>query len=418
MSLYLLALRHLWSRPRQTVLIFLGVTFGSVAFVTISGFFDGFQGFLVDQLVNNDAHIKITAPEEVVTDQSLDSAFFGGKEVHAFWHTSPSGRRTYPQIRDFQNWVQILNGDPRVEAFSSHLTTQANILQKGQIVPVSIVGMLPYQIERVTTLKEYVTEGDLQSLATGGGKLLLGEGVMTRLGAKVGQSVLLEVSGHKAMPFKIAGRFSTGIQALDDGRVYGYLPEVQLASGRLGQVNEIAVRLFAYSDAHHIASSWASFSEDKVLSWDQISANFLSIFKLQDALRVLVIFAITIVAGFGVYNVLNMVVNQKKKEIAILRSMGYRSGHIVRLFLTQGLLVGFAGGLTGVILGFLACLYLETIPFSGGPMGNLGHLRISFAPGIYLSAMALSLCSATIAGLLPARAAGKLTPIEIIRSGE
>ncbi len=417
MNLNRLALRHLMSRPRQTLLIYLGVTFGALAFVTISGFFMGFQAFLVDQLVNNDAHLKISAPEEVVTDQSLDHAFFGDGFAHVFWQSSPSGRRTYPQISDFQNWVKILEGDPRVEAFSSHLTAQANIIQKGQVLPVSLIGMVPYQIEKVTTLKEFVIEGELASLSAGGGRLLAGEGVMNRLGAKVGQTVLVQVPGRKPIPFQIAGRFATGIQALDDSRVYGYLPEVQLASGRLGQINEIAVRLFNYSGAAEMANAWSSLSEDKIVSWDQASANILSVFKLQNALRTLVISVITIVAGFGVYNVLNMVVNQKKKEIAILRSMGFRSGHVLRLFLVQGLVVGFAGGITGVAVGFLACLYLQTIPFSGGPFGSLGHLRISFAPSIYLSAMGLSMISATIAGFLPARAAGKLTPIEIIRSG-
>ncbi len=417
MNINRLAIRHLKSRPRQTMLIFLGVTFGSLAFVTISGFFEGFQGFLVDQLVNNDAHIKISAPEEVVTENSLDVAFFGKEMARVFWNASPSGRRTDPTIADYQNWYSILGRDPRVEAFSSHLTAQANVVQKGLVVPVSLIGVIPNQIERVTTLKEFVLEGSLDSLATGGGNLLAGQGVLDKLGARIGQTVFIEVPGRKATPFKIVGRFATGIRALDETRIYGYLPEVQLAAGRAGQINEIAVRLHNYSLANEVAGAWASFSDDKVLSWDEISANVLSVFEIQNVLRILVIGVITVVAGFGIYNVLNMVVNQKKKEIAILRSMGYRSSHVLHLFLVQGLIVGVAGGLTGVVLGFLACLYLETIPFSGGPVGNMGHLRISFAPSIYFSAMMLSMVSSTIAGFLPARAAGRMTPIEIIRSG-
>src|SRR5690606_22486938 len=120
------------------------------------------------QLVNNDAHIKISAPEEVVTEESLDRAFFGDQVLQVFWHTSPSGRRTYPKIADYQNWFTILQQDPRVEAFSSHLTSQANVVQKGLVVPVSLIGVIPHQIERVTTLKEYVVEGSLTTLATGG----------------------------------------------------------------------------------------------------------------------------------------------------------------------------------------------------------------------------------------------------------
>jgi lipoprotein-releasing system permease protein len=177
------------------------------------------------------------------------------------------------------------------------------------------------------------------------------------------------------------------------------------------------VRLRDFSHAAEIATTWATITGDKVQSWDQINANFFSIFKIQNTMRYLMIAVILVVAGFGIYNVLNMTVTQKRKEIAILRSMGFETSDIIFLFFSQGLILGFLGGLIGLVIGYWICLYLQTVPFGGGPLGGAGYLQISIKPAIYLQAMGLAVFSASLASILPARAAGKMTPIEIIRSG-
>ena len=98
--------------------------------------------------------------------------------------------------------------------------------------------------------------------------------------------------------------------------------------------------------------------------------------------------------------------------------MGYESREVILLFFTQGFLLGVVGTCLGLIAGFCAGLYLQTIPFGGGPMGGgTGHLIVSFAPNIYLQAACVGLLSSIIASILPAIAAGKLTPIQIIREG-
>jgi lipoprotein-releasing system permease protein len=92
-----------------------------------------------------------------------------------------------------------------------------------------------------------------------------------------------------------------------------------------------------------LATAWANFGPEKVESWDQINANVFDVFRIQDAIRFLSIGAIMVVAGFGIYNVLNMMVIQKRRDIAILRSMGYSTREIISLFFTQGFLLGITG---------------------------------------------------------------------------
>lgn len=127
--------------------------------------------------------------------------------------------------------------------------------------------------------------------------------------------------------------------------------------------------------------------------------------------------SILIVAGFGIFNILNMTVTQKRKEIAILRSIGFEPNDIVVLFLSQGLILGLIGGIVGILLGYGVCEYMATLSVgSGRAMGTTGKMLVSFESGIYFRGFALAFLSCLVAALLPARAAGRLRPMEIVRS--
>ena len=111
-----------------------------------------------------------------------------------------------------------------------------------------------------------------------------------------------------------------------------------------------------------------------------------------------------------------MAVTHKRREIAILRSMGYEPRDVLSLFFVQGIILGFLGGLVGAVMGYFACYFMSTIEVSAARGLGGNRMLVSFAPIIYVKGFFLAFLSATVASLLPARAAGKLTPIEIIRS--
>jgi lipoprotein-releasing system permease protein len=161
------------------------------------------------------------------------------------------------------------------------------------------------------------------------------------------------------------------------------------------------------------ADAWELTSTDKVESWEEANANFMEIFTIQDIVRWSVTFAILVVAGFGVYNVLSIMVTQKKREIAILRSIGYPPKYILELFLIQGMMLGVTGAIIGLSVGHGVNLYLATIKLGHG---GVGKMLISFSPTIYIIGFLLAFISAILASFLPAHGASKLTPLDIIRS--
>jgi lipoprotein-releasing system permease protein len=413
-----IALKYLWERKKQTFYTLLGVFFGTMAYVGVSGFFVGFQGFMVQQLVNNAAQVHIEARENYLSEHILDSPFFGSQVRHVFWVNPPAGVEGFREVQDPVKWYKRLEHDPRVEAFTPQMTVPALFSLGKNSVGTSITGCNPLQQMKVTTIADYIIAGRFSDISVGGNRIVLGDELMKRLGAALEQTVMASVGVNPIRtPFIVVGRFKTGSRGLDL-QAFASLSDVQRASLRLNQVNEIGVRVKNYQDADTIAKTWSMSSSERVESWGDQNANILSIFRIQMALRYSMIVTILIVAGFGIYNILNMTVNQKRQDIAILRALGYDAFDIIMLFLSQGLIVGVIGAAFGLLSGYGLCKYLQTFSFMvATPTNPQGHLHIALTPEIFLQAAIMAILSAGIASILPARSASKLTPIEIIRTG-
>jgi lipoprotein-releasing system permease protein len=405
-------------RKRQTFLTLLGVFFGTTAYVGVSGFFLGFQGFMVQQLVNNAAQVHIEARKDYLSEHILDKPFFGNEATHTFWEAPPAGVEGFQEVQSPSKWYKRLESDPRVAAFTPQLSAPALFALGKNSVGTTVTGCDPRQQVKVTTIADYMIAGRFTDIAVGGNRIVMGDELMKRLGAALNQTVMASIGVNPVpVPFKVVGRFFTGSRGLDL-QAFAAIADVQKANLTPNQVNEIGVRLKDYREADPMARTWAQSSPERVESWGDQNANVLSVFRIQTALRFSMIFTILIVAGFGIYNILNMTVNQKRQDIAILRALGYDSFDVIMLFFSQGLIVGVTGGFFGLISGYALCRYLQTVPFMlSTPSNPQGHLHIALNAGIFIQAAFMALFSAALASILPARSAGKLTPIDIIRIG-
>lgn len=412
-----LAIRHLTSRKKQSALTLAGIAVGTAAYIAISGIMSGFQSFIREQLIDNDAHIRISAREEPITEHSMDSFLYPNFE-HVFWRIPPSGRRDESFVNHPQGWFEKLDQNTEVLAYSPQLNIQAIAKRAKFSLGVRLIGSDPERQVLVTNIQKYMMEGDFRIIGKTGNRIIAGDRLLERLGARVGETVFLNTGQETAVPFKVVGRFHIGIKTIDETTLFATLSAVQSINRTPSQISDIAVRLIESERARALANEWNEHSRDRVQSWDQINEGTLSVFKTQDIVRNSMTISILIVAGFGIYNILNMAVNHKRREIAILRSMGYESKDVIELFLIQGIILGLLGGLLGSVVGFFICKYVSTIEVSGDRIIGGNTMLVSFDLLIYLKAFFLAFSSATVASFLPARAAGKLTPIEIIRSGD
>ncbi|MBM9502060.1 ABC transporter permease [Leptospira sp. 201903071] len=413
--MFFLAIRQLISRPQQTFLTFLGILLGTAGYVVFSGMMLGFQEYITDQLVNNDAQIRISPRDEVLKEESFKGVFFDGDFVR--WIKPPSGKTDSTQLTNVKGWFLKLDQDERVEAYAPQLNRQLIFKFGKQTLPGKLQGIDPVRQMKVTTIGKYVEKGNLKDLDRGGDIIFAGAGLLERLGAEAGDIVQVVSPNGTISNVKVGGIVRVGNRMIDEVSVYASLRTVQRITQANGIVSEIAVRLKDVSFAAEVATEWSFFTRDKVQSWDQAYESILSVFKTQNIVRDTTTFTIILVVAFGIYNVLNMVVNHKKKEIAILRSVGFDEGDTIRLFIIQGLLLGLIGAIFGLILGALACYSLDGYPLGGanqkGPMINV--MKISWNYTIYINAFLLSVVTSGIAAYIPARSASKLSPVEIIR---
>jgi lipoprotein-releasing system permease protein len=410
-----LAFKQLLARPRQTLLALLGITFGTAAFLILSGMMLGFREYLIQRLINTTAHISIKAEEPILEEHSLDSALFPGSLVD--WIVPPVLHNEPPHIEYPQGWFDRLEADPQVLAYSPQITTQV-MVNRGKLTrSIILIGVEAHRQVRATDIQSDMTSGNFLDLDKGGFQVVIGESLAQKLGLRLDDTLnIVEIGGNVA-PAKVVGLFNTGMAQIDDVTAYAPLHYVQLANQTPGEVAQIIVKLRDITQARKVADQWAAFSRETVQSWDEANANFFQVFKMQDMIRYILSFVVLMIAAFGIYNILNMMILQKRGEIAILRSMGYESGDIIRLFLSQGLVLGFIGGLLGLGVGTLVCLYIQTITFSAGvSVSRINHMLIAWH--FYFCAMGffLAFLSGLVAGFLPARAAARMHPIDILRS--
>lgn len=203
--------------------------------------------------------------------------------------------------------------------------------------------------------------------------------------------------------------------------MYSTISNVQRITSSSGEISNIIVKLEDVDSARLISEEWAIHSQDKVESWDEANAGIMSVFKTQDIVRNSTTFTIILVVAFGIYNILNMVVNQKRREIAILRTLGFTEKDTIVLFLIQGLLLGVLGACLGILVGAIGCYTLDGLPLVAKKESDesfqpiINSMLISWDYMIYVKAFLISIVSCTFASYIPAKAASRMSPVDIIR---
>ena len=410
-----LSLRHLLTRKKQSFLILLGITIGTAAYVAISGMMLGFQSYMLEQLVNNEAHIRISSREDILTAEEM-KAYPTSK--HVFWLIPPSGRKDSSKIEYPLGWFNKLDRDSDVVAYSPQVVSQVIFSQAKVSKAGRIIGSQYERQIKVTNIQNYMKQGSFRDMGNSGNRVIIGTKLMEQLGTRLSETILISTGSEAPQAFKIVGAFETGIKNIDEGTAFMSLVDAQKLRGTPSEITDIAVKLFDPDFAQIKADEWKFTARDKVLAWQESSASILSVFKTQDIVRNSMTIAIIVVAGFGIYNILSILVNQKKRDIAILRSMGFTPNDIVKLFFNQGLVLGLIGGVIGLFAGNLICHIMAQIEVVPGRMSGPGNtMIISFDSIIYFKAFAIAMVSSIFSSIIPAREAGKMEPMEIIRSG-
>jgi len=280
---------------------------------------------------------------------------------------------------------------------------------------MSIVGIEPEQQQRVTTIGNDIIEGGFNRLRTTADGLIIGSGLQKVLGAKVDDTVVLTSNTGGRTNARIVGIFETGVTPVDYSRAYMLLSSAQALLDKKSVVNRIVIRTVNYEKAEAYSKQIESLCGYKTESWQEASANFLKIFKMQTVITYVITGALLIVAAFGVLNILIMAVLERVNDIAILKSFGLSRWDITLVYLCQGIVIGLIGATLGVISGKLVVEGLRRLPIKAEGLIKADGLLMNETPEMYIQAFIAAILITMFAAVYPARRAAKYDPVEVIR---
>ena len=410
---FFIGFRYLQSRRRErfisliTVISVLGVMIGVMTLNVVMAVMTGFEEALRDRLLGINAHVAVVKPGDV--------------------------------LQGYRELAQRVMKEDGVVAAAPLVYGQVMVTSGKRVAGVVVRGVDPDLTQAVVDVGKYIKEGSLAELkqphrVSVDGQtvelpgIILGSRLAGQLGVMVGNAVQLvsplgTPTAFWVMPkirrYYVAGRFESGMLDYDNTLVYMSLPEAQkfFELGDVATTLEIRVR-----DVHQARQIATRIQQDLGLpywteDWSQLWPNLFSALRLEKTVYFLVLLLMILVGAFNIISTLTMVVMEKRKDIAVLRSMGATRQGIKKIFLIKGCVIGAVGTLLGMVLGYALCLLIQEYKFIELPEGVF---LISTVPvQIYLSNFALvavaSFFICLLASIYPARQAAKLDPVEIIR---
>lgn len=410
-----IAKTHLLAKPRQTLIVMLGVTFGIGMYILMISFMQGFNEFLEDTLLSSTPDIRIY--NDIKTDFShsiLDDITDTSRVMNIIHHPKP--KDITPNIKNSGKIIEDLKKDARIMAVSPQLSTQVFYVNGPVQINGSLSGVNIVEEAQLTGLAAKMKTGKIENLLTIDNGILMGHGLAQKLNVQVGDIVTLATPKGTAMRFRVVGTFQFGIGSLDNIKCYVNLARVQQLVGKDNQyVTDINMKLKNYDQATDMAEEFKNRYGYNVDDWKTTNASAMVSILIRNVMTFVVSFTLLVVAGFGIYNIMSMTIQNKLKDIAILKAQGFSSGDIRQIFLTESVTIGFFGALTGLLLGFLMSSGVYNLPFPKNEFISITHFPVVFHVKHYAFGMGFGIITTFIAGLMPSVKAGRIDPVEILR---
>jgi lipoprotein-releasing system permease protein len=213
------------------------------------------------------------------------------------------------------------------------------------------------------------------------------------------------------------GLFETGSTAIDEGQGYILLKRAQALFGRMDRANMLVIQLDDPYAAPDVAAAIEARIGYRTESWQEASQSLLSVLLIRNIIMYTVVSAILLVASFGIFNVISTVVMEKRRDIAILKSMGFHGRDVRRIFLAEGLAIGAMGSAVGAGLGYGLMAILATVKIQPPGLNEAVNMPVYWGADQMALGALFALLSAAGAAYFPARKAGQVHPVDILRGG-
>ncbi len=413
---YTIAVTHLLSKKKQTVVAMLGVTFGISMFIIMISFMTGVNQFLEDMAMDNTPHIRIYKPIELKENKIIaNGKDQTDKDWYVLEHQRPKKELT--KIKNGLIMAQRIADMPEVLGVAPQVSSQVFFNNGPVQLPGSISGIDIESQKKLFQLDKKMDEGELDDLLKGSDVIVVGKGLAQKMNVKVGDRVSVTTPEGNNLNVRIVGIFSFGISAWDETKSYATLATVQKIMGvDPSYVTDLNMKLKDKEGSLAFKDKLSKMYPDVYMEdWETANASILAGTKIRNVMTAVVCITLLIVAGFGIYNIMNMNIINKMKDIAILKATGFQGNDITGIFLLQSVMIGVAGGLLGLLIGWFFSFLLSKTPFPAGEFFRISTFPVNFKLFHYASGLFFGFLTTLFAGYFPSKKAAKVDPVSIIR---
>lgn len=412
--IFSIAKTHLLTKIKQTSTAALGVTFGIGAYITLVCFMTGLNGMLDDLILNQTPHIHIYNEIEPSEKQPI-SMFEDIEKAFNVVH-SVKPKLSQKKIHNALPIIDHLKSNKDVYGALPQIKTQIFYIAGSIELGGNLTGIMPIDEANLFNMKDYIVEGSAEDLQNTDNGILLGVGIARKMSLKVGDRVQVSPINGGFFPLKIVGIYQSGVADLDAIQSFANIKTVQRILGKANNyVTDINVKLFDIEQATSMAKSIEQQFHLTAIDIKTANAQFETGTTIRNLITYAVSITLLIVAGFGIYNILNMLIYEKMNDIAILKATGFSGNDVQLIFMSQAMIIGFVGGILGLLIGFALVSLIDTIPFQTEALPTIETYPINMNPVYFIIGFSFAMLSTFFAGYLPSVKAKKIDPVKIIR---
>lgn len=408
-----IAIHLLRARLKQTIVAAAGVTFGIAMFITLLGFMNGLNDLLDGLMLNRTPHVRLFNEIKPAENQpvNLSDAYKSGTNFITSIKPKDRGKAIY----NSKTIIKALKEDKRVVDVAPKVTTPV-FFNSGTIEISGIInGISVAAEEELFKFSDYIIEGDMADLEQNN-SIIIGSGLAKKMLLANGDIIKVTTPKGNLASLKIVGISQIGIAEIDDGMSTTSLSTAQKFLGEpTNYITDIQLKLYDITQAPQLAKEFSTKFGIDAIDYQTANSQFETGSNVRSIISYSVGIVLLIVAGFGIYNILNMMIYEKMDSIAILKATGFSGNDVKWIFLSLSIIIGLAGGILGLVFGFVFSSIIDTIPFETASLPTIKTYPINYNPMYYGIGITFALFTTAVAGLLPALKASKIDPVEIIR---
>ncbi|HWZ95461.1 MAG TPA: FtsX-like permease family protein [Opitutaceae bacterium] len=404
-----IAFRFLTAKKRAMLMSLACIVLGVGLFIVTQATTRGFEEFFIKTILGTDGAIRIQ-DEIQATIRSMAASNSGS----GFQIAQKEGRKYVEGIQEPRLLIEALHHFPNVSGAAEVLRGNLTLQSSFNSASAQVFGITLEEYLKVSDLASQIVHGSLENFRNEPEGALVGQVLAEHLQLAVGDSFILKTNDQNCR-YRVAAIYETGVSEVDRIRVYLHLSATRSLLQQATGASYIQVNVFNKDRTPEDALQMERTLNHNVTPWQEREKTWLETFRALSLSTAITVSVFTLIAGLAMFNTLAMIVMEKTKEIAILRSMGYTRHDISFIFIWQAVIVLAIGAILGWMLGAGVTYGVSKIPLPLTGIFKTDTFVVSWSIWHYVEATVTAVIMVMVASLIPAYRAARLEPGDVIR---